>query len=131
MSSALNDADNEGFERILYIQDDCQIVRPVTAEILAGYETIFQANPKIVQILPLFFKGFLPELGSKYLIDRNLQCYFDPSYGICDLGITHDSAVSLSGSQANADWSDARRAYDGRAMDGLAAWLPHIPFRGW
>ncbi len=97
MSLALQDAVDGGFERIFYVQDDCQFVRPVTAEFLAACESIFERKKNIVQIHTNFFKGFSPDLEDRYRIDHELGTYLDPSYGICDLGLTHVSRLSESG----------------------------------
>ena len=88
-----------GYEFLFLIQDDMQIVRPLSAEILQSYGRIFASDEMVLQVDPRFLRERRAYRRNKgmYEIDRKLRAYFFPhgdyrrSYA--DVGILRLSTI--------------------------------------
>lgn len=91
MNLAIEYALKKNAKFLFLIQDDQQIVRDFDSRFLNECLEIFESDESICQILPIFFKGFIPDslYKKKYEIHRNPDFYRDPAYGIADVGLVH------------------------------------------
>ncbi len=72
-----------GYRYLMMIQDDMQFVRPLTDEILAQYQRIFDDNDKVLQVDPRFLRQ------GKFEIVKELRAYrYSPATSYADVGIT-------------------------------------------
>lgn len=109
-NKALSHAIRDGFEYIFFIHDDVQIVRKCDDHFLNECDRIFSSNNKLVQIIPVFFKG--NKSKEYYLnilrIDNNFNYYTDKKLsGIADMGITRISEIKKENWSWNTEIGEA------------------------
>ncbi|WP_433773167.1 glycosyltransferase [Bacillus wiedmannii] len=93
MNLALQDAIDQNYEYIFFIQEDLQIVRPIDEYFLNECNVIFGSDPNIIQVSPVFFKGtFSKEEFNRFTsINEQFGYYIGNPLGlngVSDIGIT-------------------------------------------
>jgi glycosyltransferase involved in cell wall biosynthesis len=98
MNRALDKARAESVKYVFFIQDDIQVVRSCDAYFWEQCERMFSIED-ILQINPLFYKGFLPpeHLAKNYTIDEEFGFYDCKFYGFCDVGIVDMAKAGVAG----------------------------------
>lgn len=74
MQSALDYCREE--ELICFLQDDTQMVRPVTGEDIENIHSLFDRNPQLGFLHPCFIKAINLAKGATYCYDESLNLYF-------------------------------------------------------
>jgi hypothetical protein len=92
MNKALNHALQDGFDFIFIIQDDIQIVRSCDKDFFSECSKIFNSDNKIIQIVPVFFKGDYKNINfnkKSIVINKEPDYYWRKNKwsGISDVGI--------------------------------------------
>jgi len=65
MQRAYVEAAEAGCTYLLTLQDDLQLVRPFTDEILTEYVTVFESDPSVTELHPCFSRKPMPEKPAK------------------------------------------------------------------
>jgi hypothetical protein len=115
-----------GYPYLMMVQDDMQFVRPLTDEILAQYQRIFDASDKVLQVDPRFVRN------GNFAVRTDIRTYrLTSTTSYADVGVTHLARFKNSG------WSlkDSERANQrGLAELGYERYFPftpvamHVPF---
>ena len=125
---------------LLMLQDDLQVVRAFGEQDLNHLHQVFEANPKVAFISPLFMKGSKRAyFEQRYQVDDNLRCYrwsADPSetnkvpQKYADIALLHVGRLRAAdwlfaaseagnGELANELWSDMIQAAE--------PWIFYVP----
>lgn len=102
MNAVLDLATREGFTSVFFVQDDQQIVRTLDPTFFDETTRAFRSDRAIVQVIPIFFKGFFPraQLAERYTVDVEHQFYHGRGgglFGIADIGILNLSRLNAAG----------------------------------
>lgn len=101
MNAVLGYAKEKGFPYVFFLQEDQQIVRPLDAAFFAEVDAAFRGNAALSQLIPVFFRAYLPNslLTARYGIDPQQGFYYEkrPNYGVSDIGITSVQRLAAHG----------------------------------
>ncbi|WP_372603586.1 glycosyltransferase family A protein [Actibacterium sp.] len=125
--------------RLLMLQDDTQVVRPVDATDLAQFDALFAADPKAGFICPLFIRGQRKRRYRRRMMpDPDLRCYRarpgKPGLGYFDITVLDverlrqaDWRFQLS---EDANIAQARQLFSEMPLmaDPFAFYCPEVPF---
>lgn len=141
MQSALDYCREE--ELICFLQDDTQMVRPVTAQDIEGIHRVFDRNPKLGFLHPCFLKGINLSQGATYAYDSASNLYFrNPTHRssgryFSALLIARPASLHKAGWHfASSEPANNRLAEKlfipmGYLFAPFAMWLPEVPaYRG-
>lgn len=125
---------------LLMLQDDLQVVRPWGAQDLARIHAVFEHNPNVAFISPLFMKGSKRAyFQQRYQPDPGLRCYrwsADPDetgkvpQKYADIAVLHVARLRHSGWQfaaseeGNGEWAD--RLF-GDMVQVAEPWIFYVP----
>jgi len=135
MNYAMYDVIKRKVKYVLFIQDDMQLVRPVTNSDLQRVDSFFECNSSSVQYYPCFFKSSnmlnpdhwqLDESGTAYLQDINL-----PYSGFSAVGIFHVGRfINSFGELNNIERDIDKKARMKGIQKGYAAYpfMMYLPF---
>jgi glycosyltransferase involved in cell wall biosynthesis len=125
---------------LLMLQDDLQIVRPFDVHDLKKLHHIFEANPDLAFISPLFMKGSKRAyFQQRYQADQNLRCYrwlADPNESnkvpqkYADIALLHVDRLRAKGWQFAASEADNGLLADQLWPDMIQAaepWIFYVP----
>lgn len=65
MQRAFVEAAEAGCTYLLALQDDLQLVRPFTEQILAEYSAVFESDPAVAELYPCFARMPMPQMAQK------------------------------------------------------------------
>ena len=111
------EAAEAGCTYLLTLQDDLQLVRPFTEEILAQYEALFESDPAVTELYPCFSRKPMPKKATKKAASKKEDPY-QPFKAFLDVGF-----FSISRLQA-FDWSfevDGSQVISGELTLGVKA----------
>lgn len=114
MNAALDESIARGVEYLFFVQDDQQFVRRCEGDFFERCLRIFGHDPRIVQIGPMFFKGYVP----KDYYNNEYSFVPDPGFyavdrGIADVGILHVPRIRDFGFRyADTEGQSGRGALD-------------------
>jgi len=141
MQSALDYCRKE--ELICFLQDDTQMVRPVTAEDIDNIHSLFDRNPQLGFLHPCFIKGINLSQGTTYCYDKSFNLYFrEPTQRSAGryfsaLLITRPASLLKAGwrfassEPANNRFAEKLFIPMGYLFAPFAMWLPEVPaYRG-
>ena len=125
---------------LLMLQDDLQIVRPFGAQDLASIHAVFEHNPDVAFISPLFMKGSKRAyFQQRYQVDPDLRCYrwsADPletamvPRKYADIAVLHVARLRQSGWQfaasEEANGALADRHF-GDMIQAAEPWVFYVP----
>lgn len=74
MQSALEYCRDE--ELVCYLQDDTQLVRPITADTISAVNEAFDQLPRLGFLHPCFIRGINRARGAKYIFDSDTNLYY-------------------------------------------------------
>ena len=117
MQRAYVEAAEAGCTYLLTLQDDLQLVRPFTEEILAEYEALFESDPAVTELYPCFSRKPMPKKATKKSASKKEDPY-QPFKAFLDVGF-----FSISRLQA-FDWSfevDGSQVISGELTLGVKA----------
>ena len=125
---------------LLMLQDDLQIVRPFDVHDLKKLHHIFEANPDLAFISPLFMKGSKRAyFQQRYQADQNLRCYrwlADPNESnkvpqkYADIALLHVGRLRARGWQFATSEADNGLLADQLWSDMIQAaepWIFYVP----
>lgn len=137
MRYALEDARERNIPYALFVQDDMQLVRPITAEDIQSADKFFLANPHSAQLHTCFMKKFYEAVDEKHmLVDPSGQAYFRPlNYqgysGFSAVGLFHvERFYALFGDFKNREYDNNAYAKENGIQMGFSVrpfmmWLPY------
>lgn len=143
MRFAFAEARRRGYAYVLFLQDDMQLVRPITESDLAGVDAFFQANPKAAELHTCFMKRFFATLDEEFAeLDSSSEAYLRPSSypgftGFSAVGLFHlDRLDALFGDLRQGEYLNNEHAQREGIQMGFSSrpfmmWLPYpISHRG-
>lgn len=96
MQRAFEHGANKGLDLGLFIQDDMQLNRDVTAEDLRDIEAYFAQTPNTIEMYVCFFKAmYHAQNRDQFVVDETRKAYFNKSAAtsapssLCDVGVFH------------------------------------------
>lgn len=133
MNCALEAAISKKYDYLFFIQDDQQVVRKVDDDFFIYLGDVFDADKTICQIVPVFFKGFVPEelLLKRFPIHQSRICYASLDYGMSDVGILHLERVALKQFRFQSSERQSAKIALNMGMTSVHAKDPFLMFTPW
>lgn len=143
MQSALEFAADRSL--VCFLQDDMQVVRPLAADEIAGFDRTFDENPKLAFLHPCFLKGVNRSRDEATLEFDQVNRFYQRKEGTGQSAGHYFSAILIARPSRLLDigWKfrrnependeQARKYFDriGHLYSPFAMWLPEVPaYRG-
>lgn len=143
MRYAFSDAQQRGKKYVLFLQDDMQLVRPITDEDIVAACRFFEVNENSAELHTCFMKRYFASIDEEYtVLDSSRVAYLRPSHYP---GFSGFSAVGFfdiarfvklygelrQGEYMNNEYAQSKNLQMGISIRPFMMWLPYpISHRG-